>query len=462
MVRSASRSSTPAPNVLRQEIDLSPSQPSAGPSEAETLTFWEHLWEVPENQWASETEKGFRVYLYDHDSPGSKYLAVIFHPFDIEWIKQNYGGGRYRAQLNDSSGRIVSKEIFAIDGDSKRKPPQNAQNSTAPPQTQPDSVTSEIIRMMREEQNETRKLLRELMERNSNPTGTAPVPPIDPNIMLRGVVDMFSGLLTKAQAPQPQLGLLDMVALIEKFKGPDLLTVLTQAKEAGLIPGASAGGNLVTQFRELKEAAEVVGLGEGKGKSWAETLIDKGPEIIEAGSKIVDKLQNVEATRLQTARTVHAIQQQQRGAVVTPPPGAPPAGAPAANPAPPHYAPQHAQQVIAPTAGIGLDVEAPGSPAAADQIAEAERQLKFVKEKIVEMIAQGKDGGEIVDFLDNLDKTICDGFSGASVQQIIDVFSNDPILRKATALPRFKAAITEIVEELNGTDEQIEKPARPN
>jgi hypothetical protein len=451
--RSASRVSTPAPNVLRQEIDLSPSQPSADSSGGESLTFWEHVGDVPENLWCREAgEKGYRVYLYDQDSPGSKYLAVIFHPFDIEWIKQNYGGGRYRAQLNDSSGRIVSKEIFAIDGESKRKPPQNAQNSTAPAPA--DSFQAQMLEIMREGQRRQEELIRQLMERQTNPAPAAPAA-IDPNVALRGVVEIFSGLVARAATPQPQMDLVQMFALVDRFKGPDLITQMKAMREAGLIPAvATAGGSLVTQFKELKEAAEVVGLGQDKGKNWVETLIDKGPQIIEAGSTIVDKLQSVEHTRLQTARTVHAIQQQQRGAVVTPPPQ--PNGAPH----PP--APQQ-QQIIPPAPNApGLEVETPGSPAAEQAIAEAESKLKFIKEKVVELIAQGKSGGEIIDFLDNLDKSICDGFAGASVEQIIAVFSNDSHLRKATALPRFKAAIVEMVEELNGPDDQLERPQRPN
>lgn len=455
-VRSASRaSSTPAPQVLKQEIEFPPSAPPADVPGAESLSFWEHVYDVPENQWASETEKGYRVYLYDHDSPGSKYLAVIFHPFDIEWIKQTYGGGRYRAQLNDSSGRIVSKDIFSIDGESKRKPPQSVQNSTAPPQ--PNDNFSSLIQMMREEQQETRKLFREMLDRNS---GAAPAPAaIDPNVALRGVVEIFSGLVTRAAAPpQPQMGLLEMVALIEKFKGPDLIEQMKAMKEAGLIPSSSGGGSLVTQFKELKEAAEVVGLGEGKGKSLGEAVIEKLPDILHAGGEALDKYQKIENTRLETARHVRAIQQQRNGVVVPPQPAAPAGQVPQHTGAQPQ---QYAQQPPLQTSGIGLEVEAPGTPPTAEQIAQAEQQMNFVKGKIVELIAEGQSGGDIIDFLDNIDKKICDQFAGASADQLAKFFADDPVLKKAVPLPRFKAAIAEIVQELNGPDETMET-VRPN
>jgi len=448
VVRSASRVSTPAEGVLSQEIKFTPTQPAENRDPEEKPSFWEQIYAIPQDLWAYNGEKGYRIYLYEGpEGKRGPYLAMLTNPFDIEWVNQVYGGGHYQASLHDPAWKIVASIRFDIDGASKKKPPQNSQNSTAPaPAT--DNFQSQVLEIIRDGQRRQEEFMRSILDRDRNPApAAAAVPAVDPNIMLRGVVDMFSGLLTKAQTPQPQMGLLEIVAIIEKFKGPDLLTVLTQAKAAGLIPAAGAGGDLVTQFRQLKEAAEVVGLGEGKGKGIGEALIEQGPAILEAGGKIIDRLQNVEATRLQTARTMREIQLQQRGTVVTPAPGAPPAGSPAANSAPQQYAPQ--VQPPAPGA-TGLDVEAPSS---ANAIAEAERQDAFIKGKIVEAIANGDTGGEIIDFLDRIDKTICDHFSGASVEQIVYFFSADPILKKAASLPRFKAAITEMVEELNAPDE---------
>jgi len=439
---------------LKQEIEFPPSQPSAPPTGEDSLSFWEELCAVPENQWAGDGEKGFRVYLYDHDSPGSKYLAVIFHPFDIEWIKQNYGGGRYRAQLNDSSGRIVSKEIFSIDGDSRRKPPQNAQASGVP-QPSGDSFQSELLRMMREEQAETRRLFSELMNRQ-NPAPPTAGAAVDPTTLFRGMVEMFKEFMP-AQKP---MDLLETVTLLDKLRGPDLLTVLTQAKTAGLIPAAGrAGGDLMGQLNGVIEVAEKIGLSSGRGgKSLGEAVIEKLPEILDAGGKALDKYHQIENARLETARQVRVIQQQRNGTVITPPPQPAAGQMPQHAGAQPHPAP--AQQAPFQAAySSGLEVEAPGT-AAADAIAEAERQDAFIKGKIVEMISNGDSGGEIIDFLDKINREICNSFANASADQISYFFSNDPVLKKAVGLPRFKAAIIEIVEELNAPDEEMETPPK--
>jgi hypothetical protein len=452
VVRSASRSSsTPTEGgVLSQEIKFSPNT-TAEPREAEEpLSFWEQLYEVPEDQWSSGQEKGYRVYLYEgHAGSTGPYIALITQPFDIEWVKQNFGGGAYRAQLNNPGGKIAASVRFTIEGESKRKPPQNAQSAAAP--AQGDSFQSELIRMIREEQQETRNLFRQILSGDRGNVAPQPAAAVDPTTLFRGMVDMFKEFMPQTKP----MDLLETVALLDKLRGPDLLATLKAAKEAGIIPAAGGSADLVTQFKQLKEAADVIGLGEGKGRSWADTLIEKGPEILDAGGKIVDRLRAVEETRLATARTVQDI--QRRGAaVVTPPPGGPHQ--------PPSAPPQHqyaAPQIQPPAPGAtGLDVEAP-SPAAQAALSQAEQQEVFVMTKVVEAIANGDTGQQIVDFLDMIDPAICTSFEGATVEQIAGYFSSHPILRKATALPRFRAALTEIVEVLNAPDQDLTEQ-KPN
>src|SRR5260370_6372406 len=79
-----------SPGVLRQEIAFPPNNSSdaAGTDAPESFSFWEQLYQVPEGEWWNGVpgDKGFRVYLYDQEQ-GGKYLEVIAHPFDIEWVK---------------------------------------------------------------------------------------------------------------------------------------------------------------------------------------------------------------------------------------------------------------------------------------------------------------------------------------------------------------------------------------
>jgi hypothetical protein len=422
----------------------------------EPLSFWEQVADIPDGQWARDGEKGFRAYLYEGQS-GGKYLAVITQPFDVEWVRQEFGGGSYRAILNNPGGKIVSSERFTIEGESRRKPPQPAHASGVPQPT--DSFQSQVLEIVREGQRRQEEFLSRLVERISTPAAAVQAQ-IDPTTVFRSMVEMFKTMVPQ-QPQQSPLDLLQTVAALDKLRGPDLLTVLTQAKAAGLIPAAGgAPGDLLSQITTLSTVAEKLGWSPANGKSWAETLIDKGPEILEAGSKIIDKVQTVEATKLETARTVHAIQQSGRP-VITPPPGAAPQPAAAA-----HVPPQMNPQPPPPAAGSDLEVESPtprpqaGSPQAQ---AEAEARDAFVKDKVVELIASNASGAEIVDFLDTIDPRICNQFTGYSAAQIGIWFANDAVLKKAVTLPRFKAAIAEMVEEINSNgEEEIETPSQVN
>ena len=452
MVRSAPRLSAPE-GTLTQEIKFTPPPPAEIRDPEDKPSFWEQLWQVPEDQWASDTEKGYKVYLFEGYGLKGPYLEKLTEPFDIDWVKRKYGGGEYSATLNAPGGKIESSARFSCFGESIRKSPQSVQAVPAVASTS-DNFQSQVLEIMREGQRRQEEMLSRIMDRERPAMPAVATPSIDPNIMLRGVVDMFSGLLTKAQAPQPQMGLLEMVALIEKFKGPDLLTVLTQAKAAGLIPAAGSGGSLVTQFRELKEAAEVVGLGEGKGKSWAETLIEKGPEILEAGSKLIGNYKEVEDKRLASANAILQIQRNGR-TIVTPPPAVQTQPEMQIHTTPPPIIPS----------GSTLEVESPtaAQTLTAEEVqARAQQQSDFIKNKVVEHIASGFTGEQIVEFLDSVDATICDRFSGRNAAEIGLWFAKDAILKKAVTLPRFNAAIEEMVEEINSGGDEDGPPAQVN
>lgn len=451
MVRSASHKSSPATGTLTQEIRLTPPPADDLRDPQSPPSFWEELNRIQDHEWGAEDQKGYKVYLYDNEARG-KYLAVIFQPFDIEWVRLNYGGGSYKALLNDASGKIVCREVFAIDGDPRRKPPQSTSAAPAVAQPQQDSVVSQFINIMREEQQETRRLLREAIDRGSNGAGSNGGA-MDPMRQFEVMGNLFSSLLGKlTPAPQPQMGIMEIIALAEKLRGPDLLQILSQAKDAGIINGAG-GGDLVTQFTKLKEAAELMGFTAGEGKSWAQTLIEKGPEILDAGTKMIDKYKSVEETRLQTARTV-AVIQQQRGAVITPQPGQAAA------------VPQHVPPQTPPPGGAVLEVEPVQRPQVSDQVdqiaAAAEKQLALIKGKVVEMILAGRTGDQIVEALDSIDARICDGFQGFNVKQLTQVFTEDPLLHPATQSPRFAEVMQQIVECLESGAEQEVEQVRPN
>jgi hypothetical protein len=437
---------------LTQEIKFTPTPPpETDPLDPEDKpSFWQLVFQVADDMWAGDGEKGYRVYLYEGPrGRRGQYLEVITHPFDIEWVKQKYGGGEYEASLHDPGWKIVSSARFTIDGPSRRRPAegQPAQPAAAPAS---DNFQAQVLQILREGQERSERLLAQVLERDRNP---APAPSaIDPNIALKGVVELFSGVVARAAAPPAQqLSLLDMVALIEKFRGPDLLTVLTQAKAAGLIPASAGGGDLMTQITQLKEAADVLGLSGGKGKNIGEVVVEKLPEILEAGGKAMDKYHAIEQTRLQTARTVREIQQRGGGApVVMQPQGAPQAPAIAQTSAPQMQ-----------TSGVGLEVESPGSqPQGPGQMAAelTEAQINAVKQQVVVAISRGMSGMDIFGYLNTTAPQFLNGFlvhdqAGAitgvvTEQQLAMYCSNDPVLRQATGLPRFKLCLRELLGEI--------------
>src|SRR6185312_4824373 len=156
---------SPAEGILKQEISFPPPPPIASSDPEEPLSFWEAVAQVGFEQWATDGEKGYKVYLFEGYGLKGPYLAKIMEPIDIEWVKQNFGGGDYSATLNNPVGKIESSIRFSIDGEKRRKPVQSVQTSTAPPQ-QTDNFSS-LIQMMREEQAETRRLFREMLERQN-------------------------------------------------------------------------------------------------------------------------------------------------------------------------------------------------------------------------------------------------------------------------------------------------------
>ena len=377
MARSASRVSTPAGGVLRQEIDLTPPLPPRADSlNPETpLSFWEEVAAVSENDWATEEEKGYKSYLYEGPQGSGNFLRKITHPFDIEWVKETFGGGYYRATLNDPGGKIVASIRFSIDGESKRKPPQNATAPAAPPSV--DHFPSQVLQILERQSQRTEALLQQLIERDRAPVPAAAMPVVDPNIVLRGVVDMFTGVLSKAQGPQ--MNILEMFTLMEKMRGPDLLQVLTQAKAAGLIPASSGNGDLMSQLTALSAVAEKLGWQQGGGRTIGEVLVEKLPEIADGAGKLLDRYHSLEQTRLATAQTVRDIQMRGGGQVL--PPQSNPAPLPAgARPAATMNAP-------APTAGVGLEVE----PVTQGQVVAemSEQELNAVKMDVVRAVAQG-------------------------------------------------------------------------
>lgn len=469
------------PGVLTQTISLPQPSQTEDPATDQPLSFWERIAAVPEDEWWSGTmgDKGWKVYLYE-DRPGSPYLAVIAHAFDIEWVRQEYGGGAYRAMLNDPSGRMVSHQKFTIDGEPRKKPPQSA--TVAAPQSAQNDPMLAMVEMIREEQRATREMLRDIMTRDQRPvtnsSGEQQLTLAVLPTVLGGVVKVFESMM-----PRQQSNTLDDLIKFKQLMGEprDVLSELARLKEFGLISGAGAGGgDILAQLEVVSKVAERLGFSAGGGgKSITELIVEKGPELLKAFQQGISEYRQLEEKRLETAKYLAAAQRQPvpaqqpaqpqpipAGAVVPTrqpaqaQPGPQPQFTPATSPTP---TPLTVEPIGADAAGQSIPIP-PG--ATGQEVVEAmtqpqltEAQLNVIKQKVAQSIVNGVSGEDIVGWLAVEAPVVLNGFVGYPVAQVEMFFKSDPILGQAAASPNFKTALKEMVDLLNdtseGTDQQL-------
>src|SRR5579864_9311249 len=338
MARMAGRSPNSANPVVRTEVEIPSNNTETIPPEKPG--FWELVCSLSPEQWWSGTqgEKGYKVYLY-RDNPrgpgqGSGYIRLINHFFDVEFVKQEFGGYDYHALLNDPSGAMVARANFSISAPPKgivdASSPQNGSQPAAAPGD--SSFQAQVLREMRESNERTHRLMERIMTDRSSPVAGDPLGIVAP--VVQGIVTMFSNAMPKAADP------LETFARIQQLmpKPPDMFEVLLKAKEVGLLGAAGmGGGNLMDQLGVLKTLAGELGWVAGgngtRARPWYEFLmekiVEKGPDILSGIGTIVDKYNAVEQTRLRTI-TAAANLQRPPAPPAQIPPAAPGAPAPAA------------------------------------------------------------------------------------------------------------------------------------
>ena len=388
--RAVNTRSTP---IIRQQIEMPEREAAPVPTPDEkSAAFWERIAEITPEQWGTE----YICYLY-RDAPrantkGPGYVQVLQHAFDIEWVRQEYGGYDYRALLNHRpSGKIEASVSFSIDAPSRRS---ESQPSTANPQ--PASANgdagfqSQVLAAIRESNSQTQALLLRLVENRGGP------PSADLQATaLDGIVTM----LTK-QVPEGR----DPLALIKDLKSlmpepPDMLTLLGKAKElfATSAPPAQTG-NMVEQLNSFLEIADKLGgIGGAGRRSVAATIVDKVAEHI---PQLVEGVKDIAAKWAKVAElnNVSAQYRYAAAAAIAQRPGALSPGAPPQTIVQP--VPQF-QSAPVPQPGVSaLDVEPVGASPDTQVAGQPGEQildlLAVIKDRIVASIAKGEEGGVIV------------------------------------------------------------------
>lgn len=450
--------------VINQNLpaNANPSEADSDPGQAPS--FWEQVASVPEGDWwdGVHGNKGTKAYLY-YDQPGSPYICVICEPFDIEWVRDTYGGGRYRAQLNGPSGRCISSIKFMCEGPPKKKPPQSVDVQT-PALPGVDPFQAQVLRVMEENNRQTRELLMQVMHRNG-PAAQG----VDPTVQFQAMVTMFGNLIPKPADPIEQF-----LKLKQLLGDHDVFSQLAKFKELGLI-GNTAGegmGGILGQLDLVMKVAERMGIsGGGGGKSIPEMLMEKGPDIVNALAKGIKEYRELEEKRLDTARFIAAQQPRQIPPAPQPVPGQPAPPQPMAQPAPkpgqtaappsPPATPLQVEPISVPPGATG---------AAVAQLSEA--QIQQVEQQIVQAIANNTTGADLFGYLNINAPVLLNGmcvFDGQG--RVVDVVTEDqlalfcstrPILAQAAQYPNFRQVLRELLSEIKyatlGIDDQAEAP----
>jgi hypothetical protein len=267
--------------------------------------------------------------------------------------------------------------------------------------------------------------------------------------------------IVKAMMPAPSGG----------FSFDGLMGFLSSPMIAPLIQRVLTPPDPLGELAKIKSAMELLdgmrGGGDGKPKDWramlAEGAIQKAPEILqglrelsEANVKAaVEKRAAADATRL----TVEAI----RGLPT-------PAGAVDSTVAEPR--PPASVMPVGPLRTVPL-TEQP--PAAAGPAAPAPVPMQnipqnvrdqavgdFAMMRIVQMIAEGRDAEDVVDFLDEIDPTVNDALAGNPPDVVTTFLAGQPIICEATRLPGWNAFLTKAqtyIKEIRAEDKAAEAAA---
>lgn len=415
--------------VLKQTITLEPAADTPGAQPESAPSFWEKVFSIDPDDWS-------KYFIYLYRGRGAN-LEKIAHPIDVDWVKQKYGGGDFRAILQDERHRIVAAHSFSIEGPPKLAAPE-AQTSAPAAAAGMDSFQSSVLEIIREGQKETRELVREMMQRDRNP---APAASSEANpIVLKGVVDMFTAMMPKQTDPLELL--VKLQTLTKPAEQMDVLTLVGKLKEAGLIPAAPAAGgsgDLMGQLDSMLAVAEKLGARGGKDPSIMSILAEKAPEIMNKVGDIVSGW-----SRIAEANKMAEQYKYASATAIARPTGAEVVGTQPALPSDP-------RSVAMPThvpPGATLDVEPINAGTAAPGAAAPMDELDRMKARIVRAIATNATGADIVSFLSIFDEQLVDTFAGVNAEQLEAFFTADPILQGATKMPRFKECMLEIVEDL--------------
>lgn len=458
----ASTIAPPPPQKVNVSVDVPQNQPAA-PVEKEEKSpswFWDTLQDIPKEKWGSEWDvMGWRIDPKPGVTPGGKgFLFLIAEPITPQWIKQNYGGGKFRCILQKNS-RFKTSHEFDIEGqpryDLTREIPNvpvNSSNGNADFQKEFISVLREELQRSRDNPQTTTKGTDEVVT------------------MLTSASEKAMEIVTR-QAPQVTSGVSQVRELVGALKEMGIIgaPAVTQQKSlleqiVELVSNQTVGPlvlNLLKPSDPLAELAKLKGVKElldgfgnggssGGAKDWramlAEGAVAKGPEILRELRETFQVSKEAAEERRIAAENIRRVEEL-RHSTTAPANGQP---APAAIPSGPlRTVPIDHSQPAAEPAPAAAPPAAPGMTAA-----ETDAVGKFMEQRIVQMIADDRDAEDIVDFIEEIDSTMNDMLATYSAEMVTTFLAGRPIIGEATRHPKWsdflskaQAYIKEIREE---------------
>ncbi len=306
----------PQPQPLAQPEPPAPPPPppaiAAAPGEAaedpgKRLSVFELMEKLPEAEWSDHV-----CYIYRRsnvisktDNNAKKYLTKVKFLVDEEWIKTNYGGGRFEIFFkNMKSGTILRQEMVEIEGgpildkDEQLLAPKPDLAAATPAPSTPQAIELELAQLRRE--------LQDARERRDT----------DPDKIISAserMIELSRKLNPVTAPPKDELTRLrETISLIRDLGGE-----------------REKPRSLAQQLEEIKVVAETLGFKPATGAAsdaadWRVLLTQNAPQILNEFTKILERWDQHTIQMARIGAGQYAARAPQRPAApVTAPPAAP-------------------------------------------------------------------------------------------------------------------------------------------
>lgn len=393
---------------------------------------------------------------------GGGYLTKMVQSFDIDDVKQTYGGYEFSYIMKGRKDELLYKGTFRVEA-----PPRfdavREQGGVAGAGAADATLAQQFVSMMREELGRMREQLA------NGDDGGATEKAVE---MLGKASDKAMETILK-QVPQAGSAASQLKELVEVGKtlgmfgsgGADggIIGTIKVLKELGIIGGPAVDPmkSLETMLSIFKSLDDLRGGGGRRSNHWwdspiAEKAVDALPGLFDTFRETRETNERIASARLRASENLRAMGRQ--------PAPAPPGAAPGAAPMPPPISSSGLRTVRLDNATAPTAAPAPAADNEETMIIETiDRNApafdNFLKQVVVEMVLRGEHGEPIVDFLDGAKP----GYSNNLVQFPPDVltsyFARDPILQAAVSHPNWMEVLTEARKYIlasGETDEELE------